>query len=373
MIQVLKPVYHVEECLDEIRKAMNENWTGLGGRTVVLENLWKEYTGYPNSHFLNSATAGLQLAIKILKMDNEWEDGDEIILPPVTFISCAHSIMHENLKPVFADVDEYLCLDPLDVVKKITLRTRAIMFVGMGGNVGEYFEIVEICKKYNLNLILDASHMAGTRYGGNIVGREADVVVNSFQAVKNLNCADAGMISFKEKKYDEIARKLSWCGINKDTAQRSQQGAYKWDYDVEYVGHKFHGNSIMAAILIPQLKYLDKDNSYRRQIAAWYDDNFRNVDKVNPIEIVNGCESSRHLYIVELENRDNVMNNLYEKNIFCGVHYKCLTEYKMYNYGKGTCNNAERLQHRIMTLPIHLDITKNDVDFISEQVIAFAQ
>ena len=181
------------------------------------------------------------------------------------------------MKPIFADIDNSLNLNPEDVRKKITNKTKAIMFVGLGGNTQNLKEIENICTEYNLKLILDAAHMAGTRYiDGTLPGKDAEVIIYSFQAVKNCPTGDSGMICFKEKKLDEIVRKMSWLGINKDTYARSvnKDGAYKWKYDVEYVGHKAHGNSIMASLGLVSLKYLDEDNAYRRKLAQIYDEEF---------------------------------------------------------------------------------------------------
>lgn len=372
-IQLFVPRYHVEECLAEIRKCLEIGWTGLGFKTNEFEEKWKEYTGLRNAHFLNSATAGLHLAIKILKHVHGWSDGDEVISTPITFISTNHAISYENLKVVFADVDEFLCLDPRDVEKKITNRTRAIVFVGYGGNIGNYDKIVDICKTHNLSLILDAAHMSGTRYRNQIPGKEADVVVYSFHAVKTLPTADSGMICFNEDAHDTICRKMSWLGITKDTYARSEdRGAYKWRYDVEYLGHKYHGNSIMAAIGLVQLKYLDQDNAYRRQIAKWYDDGFAN-SSVRPIPIQKDCESSRHLYVIEVNNRDELLLALNESGIYPGVHYQDNTEYAMYKYAHGTCPYAHRIHHRILSLPMHLQLTKSNVEYIIDVVKKYAQ
>lgn len=368
-IQLFVPTFRVEECLAEIRDCLEKGWTGIGFKTVELEEAWKKYTGLGYAHFLNSATAGLHLAVKVLKLQNEWEDGDEIISTPLTFISTNHAIAYENLKVVFADVDEYLCLDPKDVERKITSKTRAIMFVGMGGNTGRYEEIVALCKKYGLKLILDAAHMTGTRLNGEIPGKEADVVSYSFQAVKNLPTGDSGMICFKEEKDDSVARKLSWLGINKDTYARAS-GNYKWKYDVEYLGYKYNGNAIMAGIALVQLRYVDADNIYRRQVASWYDECFKeHLDRIRPVGVAPGCESSRHLYIIEVENRDEIIEALNKEEIYPGVHYLDNTEYTMYQYARGLCPNSHRLSEHILSLPLHLRLTKEDVCRIAEVII----
>lgn len=373
-IQLFTPTFRIEECLSEIKECLEKGWTGLGFKTVKFEEEWMKYTGLSNAHYLNSATVGLSLAIKILKMQNKWDDDGEIITTPLTFISTNHAVLYENMKPVFADIDEFLCLDPTDVERKITDKTKAVIFVGIGGSTGQYERIADICREHGLKLIIDAAHMSGTRLNGEIPGKDADVIVYSYQAVKNLPTADSGMICFKEKENDEICRKLTWLGINKDTYARSNdKGAYKWKYDVEYIGYKFHGNSIMAAIGLVQLRYLDQDNAYRRQLAAWYDDGFKGSGKVKPVKCPKNCESSRHLYQIEVDNRDELLLALNECEIYPGVHYRDNTEYRMYSYAHGTCPNAHRMSERILSLPMHLRITKADVDYIVQSVLKFAK
>jgi len=132
-IQLFVPSFDVEACLDEIRIYLEKGWTGMGFKTVEFEEAWKKYTGLENAYFLNSATAGLIHAVKILKDENGWKDGDEVITTPMTFISTNHAIALADLKPVFADVDDTFCLDPGDIEKKLTKKTRAVMYVGLGG------------------------------------------------------------------------------------------------------------------------------------------------------------------------------------------------------------------------------------------------
>ena len=177
-IPLFVPTFRTEECLEEIRECLDKGWTGLGFKTVEFEEKWKEYTGLPHAHYLNSATVGLDMAVKILKLTNKWQDGDEIISTPMTFVSSNHAILYNNMKVVFADVDEYLCLDPKSVAERITSKTRAVVFVGLGGNTGQLREIEKLCHEKGLALILDAAHMSGTRYkDGNLPGQGADVIV----------------------------------------------------------------------------------------------------------------------------------------------------------------------------------------------------
>jgi dTDP-4-amino-4,6-dideoxygalactose transaminase len=363
-IQLFVPNYRTEECLEEIRECLEKGWTGLGFKTLAFEKEWTTYTGLPNSHFVASATAGLHLAVKILKERYDWQDGDEIISTPLTFVSTNHAIMYENLKPVFADVDQYLCLDPVSLRQRITDRTRAVMFVGLGGNVGQLDQVIAICQEHGLKLILDAAHMTGTRVNGKHVGAESDVTVFSFHSVKNLPTADGGMICFKDPQLDELCRKWTWLGINKDTYQRTaSDSAYKWRYDVEHVGFKYHGNSVMAALGLVAIKYIDIDNAYRRQVSAWYD---QLLDKsIERVPVAPNCESSRHLYQVLVDNRDQVLLELNNRRIFPGVHYSDNTNYRMYSEAKGTCPRAHQASDRLLSLPLHTKLTFNDVSRVA--------
>ncbi len=366
-IQVFVPQFRIEETLAEIRECLERGWTGLGFKTNQFEEAWKAYTNLPHAHFLSSATDGLHLAVRILKETNNWQEGDEIITTPLTFVSSNHAILYSNLNAVFADVDEYLTLDPKSVEERITPKTRAVLFVGIGGNVGQYDEVLKLCRKHGLIMILDAAHMTGTRVKGQHVGYDADVTIFSFQAVKNLPTADSGMICFKEPSLDAEVRKWSWLGINKDTyARTTSQGTYKWHYDVEHVGFKAHGNSIMAAMGLVAIKYVDQDNAYRRQLAAWYDTMFAGHSGIKSVAMSPKCEPSRHLYQVLVENRDQVMLALNQHGIFPGVHYRDNIQYHMYSYAEGTCPKARHISDHVMSLPMHLRLTYHDIERITK-------
>lgn len=375
-IQVLRPKFHVDECLSQIRECLEKGWTGMGFKTVEFEKEWCEYTGHKHAHYLNSATVGLHLAVEILKKENGWQNGDEIITTPITFVSTNHAILYEQLKPVFADVDEYLCLDPEDVARKITNKTRAVMFVGYGGRVGQLDKIVALCKEYGLKLILDAAHMTGTRVNGVFPGtwEGVDVAVYSFQAVKNLPTADSGMICFQNADYDVLCRKLTWLGINKDTYSRSDdKGTYKWKYDVDYLGYKDHGNSVMAAIALAELPYVDQGNDYRRKLVKLYNESFAGEKNIQIIRAPYEDECCFHIYELAVPNRDGLLDYLAQHEIYGGVHYRDNTEYSMYAYAHGTCPRAHEISQHIVTLPLHLWLTEDDVIHISSLIKEFTR
>ena len=250
------------------------------------------------------------------------------------------------------------------------------MFVGFGGSIGQYDKIVNIANKYNLKIILDAAHMAGTRYAdGRIPGKDdADIIVYSYQAVKNLPTGDSGMICCKDAETDRIVREKAWLGINKDTYSRSvnNESTYKWKYDVEYVGNKYNGNSIMASVAIAQLPHLDQDNAYRRTLAMWYTEAFSKYpDQIALVNIPKNCISSRHLFQIMIPDRNGLLNYLNTKEIYPGVHYTPNTEYRMYEYAKGSCPNADWVGEHILSLPMHMHVTYEDVQYITKCVIEY--
>ena len=365
-IHLFVPTFRIEECLAEVRECLEKGWTGLGYKTVAFEEAWRRYTGLPHAHFLGSATAGLHLAFRLLKEADGWQPGDEVITTPLTFVSTNHAILYEELRPVFADVDEHLCLDPAAIASRIGPRTRAVCFVGLGGNAGRWQQVRALCAERGLRLVLDASHMAGTWIDGLHAGAGADAAVFSFQAVKNLPTADSGMICFAEPALDAEVRKWTWLGINKDTYARTLGGGtYKWLYDVEHVGFKYHGNSIMAGLGLVGLRYLEADNGHRRQLAGWYDEELASCTEVERVPMTAGIVPSRHLYQVMVDRRDEVMVGLNRRNVFPGVHYRDNTLYGMYAGAAGSCPRARRASDRLISLPLHLRMGRPEVERVA--------
>ena len=374
-ILLFRPTFDVDEFLKELKDCLEAGWTGPGFKTAQFEEEWKKYTGLNNALYLNSCTASLNLTFDVFKEYYGWSDGDEIITTPLTFVSSNHAILLAGLKPVFADVDETLCLDPIDVAAKITSRTRAVLFVGLGGNPGHYKDILDLCRKKNLKLVIDAAHMAGTKINGEFPCKEADSVNFSFQTFKTLATADSGMLCFKEKKLEDIARIKSWSGINTNAFSDyalSDHKTYKWHYDVPYVSNCYNGNSIMAAVALAQLRCLDKDNDVRRAICSKYDAAFSKYPHLIKLaDYAPGVLSSRCLYQIVVDNRDGLVEYLNSQNINSGVHYVSNINYRMYSYAKGTCPKADFVSEHILSLPLHLKLTDDEVNKVIEKVVEF--
>jgi dTDP-4-amino-4,6-dideoxygalactose transaminase len=215
--------------------------------------------------------------------------------------------------------------------------------------------------------------MSGTRVNGVCPGTwdGVDVTVYSYQAVKNLPTGDSGMICFNEEKLDKMARQIAWLGINKDTYARSNKGTYSWKYDVDYVGYKYNGNAIMAAIALVQLKYLDEENARRRQIVEMYNKGFKDNKKIQIIPANYTDECSFHLYELAVPDREALLDYLSQKGINCGVHYRDNTEYSMYLYAQGTCPKAHEISQHLITMPLHMWLTDEEVQSIIDGVNGF--
>lgn len=365
------PTFRTDECLEEIRDCLERGWTGLGFKTLEIERAWCDYTGLPQAHFLNSGTAALHVALQILKDDLGWVDGDEVISTALTFVSTNQAIKYVGMRPVFADVDQYLCLDPDSVSERMTERTRAVVFVGMGGSTGQLPRVAELCRERGIALVLDAAHMAGTLLDGQAPGRLADVSCYSFQAVKNLPTADSGMVCFASSELDARARRFSWVGVDKDTYARWHTGVYSWRYDVEMVGYKYHGNSVMAALALVALRHLDEDNARRRHLAALYESRLRTLPEVDLIEVPQDCVPSRHLFQLRTPARDALIGFLQHRGIFPGVHYRSNSEYGPFRDQLGLCPAAERASAELMSVPLHLRLSDEDVHRVCDAVTEF--
>jgi len=384
-IQVFKPFYRTSEITKLIAECCNEGWTGIGGKMTDFEKAWMEYSGAKTCHMLNSATAGLHLAVMQLKMKygwvghDDWEMKDEIISTPITFVSTNHAVLYNDMKVVFADVDDSGCMDASSLIDRITSKTRAVIFVALGGNVGQLYKISQICREHGLKLILDAAHCSGSKWLPSLVQvglcNNINVAVFSGQAVKNLPTGgDSGWICWNGEDAEEMdkqTRQLAWLGIDKSTDQRTvQQGSYKWHYDIPKVGYKYHANAIAGCFGLVGLKYLEHDNAYRRYLCSVYDQYLGDVKGIKIVRHSEECMSSRHLYQILVDKRDEVMLALNQYGIYCGVHYRSNKKYAMYNYMelKETCPKAEYYSEHNITLPLHMHLTVDDVKYICKAI-----
>lgn len=368
MIPLFKPSFSKEE-YEALQETLESGWIGLGPKTKEFEDRFGQYVDASYAIGVNSATAALNLALKVLDIG----PGDEVITTPLTFISTNHAILYNKGIPVFADIEpDTLNLDATKLESLITKRTKAIMIVHYGGHACDMDPIIEIAKKYNLKLIEDAAHACGAEYKQRKIGSISDVTCFSFHAVKNLATGDGGMITVNDLELDRRIRRLRWLGITKDTWSRTEPDKqYSWYYWVDELGFKCHMNDIAATIGLVQLSKLDSKNARRRQIVQMYNEAFSELPWLEtPIE-KSYTRSANHNYLVKLERRDDLISFLTERGIGTSVHYIPNHLYDIYEPFRRVLPITERVWKNIMLLPLFPDLTNKQVNYIISIVIEF--
>jgi len=370
MIPVFRPSYGKEE-LEAVAEVMASGWVGLGPKTQEFEEAFAKYIGVKYAVALNSCTAALHLALKVMDVESA-----EVITTPITFVSTNHAILYNNATPVFCDVEPDTANISLESIEKnITKKTKAIITVHYGGHPCDMDAIIKLAKAKDIKIIEDAAHACGAEYKGRKVGTLGDIACFSFHAVKNLATGEGGMVTTNDKKIYEHLKKLRWLGITKGTWDRESTGEqiekYSWYYEVEEVGFKCHMNDIPAAIGLVQLKKLDNMNGKRRLIANRYNKAFKKLEWIEtPVEKAY-ARSAFHNYVIKLEERDKLNSYLQEKGISAGVHYIPNHHYKMYKGYKATCPVADKIWKRFLTLPLYPDLADSDLDDIIKTMEEF--
>lgn len=370
MIPVFKPKMNKEEILPELEKIFDSGWIGLGPRTTEFEEKFTDYIGVKYAVAVNSATAALHLANCVLGIAK----GSEVIVPSMTFISTALAPLYCGAKPVFADIeDDTLCIDPKDIERKITSKTKAIIAVHYGGHACKMQEILEIAKRYNLYVIEDVAHGCGGRYQETMLGAIGVMGCFSFHAVKNLPTADGGMITTNDEGLYKELKRLRWVGIDKDTWDRSAKKVYNWQYSVNKLGFKYHMNDITAIIGLAQLKVLEEHNLIRREYAKKYDEVFKNISWIRtPVE-KDYAYSARHNYVIRVPKRNELNEYLRTKEISTGVHYEPIHHHKLFANTKADVPVTERVWTKLLTLPLYPDMTNREFHYVTSEVIKFGR
>lgn len=367
MIPVFRP------CMDEheikaVAEVIRSGWIGLGPKTAEFEVAFAEYVGSDHAVAVNSATAALHLSCLALGIG----PGDEVLVPTITFVSTAHAVRYCGATPVFVDVmSDTLNIDVVHAESRITGQTRAVIPVHYGGHSCGMDDVWAMARKYRLAVIEDAAHACGAEYQGEkIGGLSSDTTCFSFHAVKNLTTADGGMVTTNQPDVADILRRLRWCGITKDTWQRTNgtipKHQYSWYYEVQELGYKCHMNDIMAAIGLVQLAKLDEMNARRREIADTYDAAFSHLSWLRT------PPPTLHNYVIKTRHRNELNLHLHEQGISTGVHYMPIHLQPYYQQQfQPYLPVAERVWLELLTLPLYPDMADEDVHTVTSAVIKF--
>lgn len=368
MIPVFRPSIGDREA-KAVEEVLKSGWIGLGPRTKEFEDQFARYVEAKYAVGVNSCTAALHLALKVMDVE-----GGEVISSPLTFISTNHAILYNNAIPVFADIEEDTLNIRVDEIEKlVSPNTKAVLVVHYGGHPCNMDPILELAENKNIRVIEDAAHATGAEYKGRKIGSMSDATCFSFHAVKNLATGDGGMITVNKKEIADRLRRLYWLGITRGTWDRSKNRAYKWEYNVEELGYKYHMNDIMAAIGLVQLSKIEDTNARRREIVKKYNGAFNSLNWIEtPVE-KEYAKSSHHNYAIKVLNgrRDELIAYLAEKEISASVHYIPNHLYEMYRPYYRKLPVAESVWGKLVTLPLYPDLKDEEVDYIIDNVKRF--
>lgn len=375
------------EEIEAVSEVLKSGWITTGPKTKMLEKKLSEYTNTPKTVCLNSATAALELILRVLEIG----EGDEVIVPALTYTASCSVIYHVGATPILVDINkENFEMDYDLLVEKITKKTKAIIPVDLCGIPCDYdriFKIVEE-KKYlfvpngkyqeklgRIAVVTDAAHALGSVYKGKKVGSISDFSAFSFHAVKNFTTAEGGSVTWREnpkfdneKLYKEF-QIYSLHGQTKDALSKMKAGL--WEYDIVIPGYKCNMTDIMAAIGLVQLKRYPKLLERRYEIANMYDKAFEGTNISFLKHKTEKYLSSHHLYITHIkganiQQRNKIIEKLAEKGISANVHYKplpLLTAYKK-DFDMSDYPNAYKYYENEITLPLNTLLTDEDVQYI---------
>ncbi len=358
----------------EVTHSLQSNWIGTGPKVIKFENAVKEYLGAGHAIALNSCTAGLHLSLLAAGVG----PGDEVITTPMTFSATGNVIEHVGAKPVFADIEiSSMNIDPDEIVKKITKKTKAIIPVHMAGRPCRMDEILRIAKKHKLIVIEDAAHAFGAEYKGRKIGTLGDLSVFSFYVTKNLTTGEGGMVTTEKKKYNDTIKVHALHGMSRDAWKRYGDPVFK-HYLITAAGYKYNMMDLQAAIGIHQLKRFSKSQARRKEIWDIYNKSFADLPITIPSPLEPDTKHAYHLYTILVDkrklraDRDTILSAIHAENIGVGVHFIALHLHpfykRKYKFKRGDFPNAEYISDRTISLPLSAALSDKDVDDVIKAV-----
>jgi len=363
-----------EEDLAAVRRALESGWLTHGPLCREFESAFAAHVGADRAVSLSSGTAALHLALVASGVG----PGDEVITTPLTFCACAQVIEHVGARPVFADIDSVtMQIDPAQIERRLSPRTKAIMAVDYGGHPCRIEEIMKIARDHGIAVIEDAAHSLGAAVGDRVVGSIADVTAFSFYATKNITTGEGGMITTANEELADRVERLRLHGIERDAWRRYRQGG-SWSYDVAELGFKMNMTDIQAALGLSQLRREDAIRSRRAAIAARYTDAFALLGDLVELPVVEeGVRSAWHLYPLRMaggarHGRDQLFKDLEHLGIGSSVHFTPihLTSYlgTRLGYRRGDYPMSEDTYSRVLSLPIFAAMSDADVARVIDAV-----
>jgi UDP-4-amino-4,6-dideoxy-N-acetyl-beta-L-altrosamine transaminase len=362
-----------EDDIQAVVDVLRSDWITQGPRVSEFERAVSDFCNAKHGVAVSSGTAALHAAMFAADI----KKGDEVIVSTMTFASTANSVVFQNGTPVFADVDsETLLIDPLDVERKITDRTKAIIAVDYAGQPCNYKELKKIAKAHNLILIADASHALGATYCGKRVGSIADMTIFSFHAIKHITTGEGGMVVTDNDVYQGRMRLFRNHGITTDLFQRALRGT--WYYKMVDLGFNYRITDFQCALGLSQLNKLPDWIDRRRKIASRYDHSLENIEGVEPLRNEPDGINTYHLYVARFrkailgKDRAEIFSSLRNEGIGVNVHYIPVHLHpfyqKKFGTARGLCPKAESLYEEILSLPIFVTLNESMQDTVVSKI-----
>jgi len=359
-----------QDDIDAVVDVLKSDYVTTGPAVEQFEKTVAKYVGAKYAVAIANGTAALHAACYAAGIG----PGDEVITTPITFAASANCALYCGATPVFADIEEDTYnIDPKEIEKKITEKTKAIVAVHFTGQPCKMDEIHTIAKKHKLVVIEDAAHALGADYKGKRVGSMSDMTTFSFHPVKHITTGEGGMIVTNSKKlYDKLILFRSH-GITRD-AKKLVKNEGGWYYEQQDLGYNYRITDIQCALGTSQMKKLDKFVERRRAIAKRYDEAFKDIPEIICPVQAEGCNNSWHLYVIQVlgRKRKNVFDDLRAVNIGVNVHYIPVYKHPYYQkngYEKVLCPNAEQYYERAISLPMYPLLSEEEQEYVIEQVI----
>lgn len=364
-IPIARPDITQEE-IDEVVDTLRSGWLTYGQKTQRFEREFADFVGAQYAVGVNSCTAGMHLALLACGIG----PGDEVITSAITFAATANVIVHTGAKPVLADVRrEDLTIDPADIERRITPRTRAIMPVDYAGHPCRMDEIVELAARHGLKVIEDAATAAGSKYRGRAIGSIGDAAVFSFYSIKNMTTGEGGMVTTADPAIAERVSILRNQGMDSNAWKRYSAAGTPF-YTILEPGFNYRMTDMHASLGLGQLRKLPEYNRRRAELAASYTRLFAAVPQVETPTVESDVESNWHLYVIRLRDtavaRDEVCERLKAQGVGSAVHYLPIHYHPFYGerHGmrKGDYPVAEEEFERLISLPMFPQMSFADVE-----------
>jgi len=359
-----------ENDIREVDEVLTSDWLTTGPKVPEFEGSICDYCACKYAVAVNSGTSALDISVQVLDLPK----GSEVITTPFTFAATSNAILYHDLIPVFADIErESRNIDPDQIRKKITPKTKAIIFVDYAGQPCRIDEIREIADEYDLRLIEDACHAFGASYHEKKIGTLADLTVFSFHPVKPITTGEGGAVVTDNAEYAGKLRLFRSHGIDRNACDRFGPDA-GWAYDMVELGRNYRMTDIQAALGISQMKKIDRFIRKRNELAGLYHELLEDIPFIETPETMNGVVHGWHLYTVLLKNmdRNHFFSYMKKNNIGINVHY--IPTYRLRYYEKnlptppGNFPVTEDVFNRIVTLPLYPALSEHELNYIADTI-----